>query len=152
MAFEKLFGSMTWGIIYTSSKKMEVGCIPSICKLRNAWWSRRFIWFYREPAWTGTFLYAQNALRMCEAWAPGCFACCNISHINQVNTRYNGSFTGPFQTQLPLRGHFHISSHPFSANIKWFTPHFRILSLKKICTLLSFISEPKSFAFNERKS
>lgn len=24
--------------------------------------------------------YAQNALRMCEAWAPGCFACCNISH------------------------------------------------------------------------
>lgn len=119
---------------------MEVGCIPSICKLRNAWQSRRFIWFHREAAWTGTFLYAQNALRMCEAWAPGCFARCDISHIDQVNTRCNGSFTGPFQTQLPLRGHFHISSHPFSANIKWFTPHFRILSLKKknaLCSLLS---------------
>ena len=62
--------------------------------------------------------------------------------FNQMHTRYNRSFTGPFQTQLPLRWHFYISSHPFPANVKWFAPHFRILSLTKkkknaLCSLLS---------------
>ena len=141
--------------IHIHRKKREVGCIPSTCKLRNAWWSGRFIWFHQEPAWTGTFLSTQNALWMCEAWDPVCVLWCNISSINQMNTRCNRSFTEPFQTQLPLRWHLDISSHPFSANIKWFAPHFRILSFtkkKKKSTLLSFLSEPKRFAFNEKKS
>ena len=57
--------------------------------------------------------------------------------------RHNRSFMGPFQTQLPLRCHFYISSHPFPANVKCFAPHFRILSLTKkkkknaLCSLLS---------------
>ena len=97
MAFEKLFWCMTWGIIYTSSKKTEVGCIPSSCKLRNAWRSRRFIWLDREPAWTGTFLYTQNASWVCEAWVPVCYPCWNISYINQMHTDTTGVSWGHFR-------------------------------------------------------
>lgn len=150
MAFEKLFWSMTWEIISTSTKKREVGCIPSTCKLRNAWWSRRFIWFHQEPAWTGTFLSTQNALWMCEAWVPVCVLWCNISSINQMNTRCNRSFTEPFQTQLPLRWHWIYPAILFlpisngSLHISEFFPlhthkkkkHFAFFSLwtKKFCS------------------